>query len=65
MPIILDITTNDGGHVEDNIEVGEVVYGINEHAANQLKQYEWLGLIKIEITEFSEDPKVRWLVEGF
>jgi hypothetical protein len=63
--ITLSITTQDGRQIEDYLEEREVVYGLNERAAFQLKYYEWMGVIKIERTEFSEDPKVRWLVEGF
>lgn len=63
--VTVEITTHDGRQIEDYLEVGEIVYGINENAAAQLKFYEWLGVVKIEETEHCEDPKVRWLVEGF
>ncbi len=63
--VTLEITTQTGEKVEDFLEEGEVVYGINENAVRQLRFYEWLMLVKIEETDERENPKVRWLVEGF
>lgn len=63
--LTLEITNRDGTQIEDHLEENEVVYGLNDNAAVQLKFYEWIGVIKIERTEFAEDPKVRWLAEGF
>jgi hypothetical protein len=62
--VTLKITTKTGDQVEDFLEEGEIVYGLNENAAVQLRMYEYLGLIKIDETD-EEHPKVRWLVEGF
>lgn len=62
--VTLCITLLDGSEVTDVLEVGEVVYGVNEDAAGQLVFYSMIGLIKVtEATD--EDAKVRWLVEGF
>jgi hypothetical protein len=63
--VTVKIVTQDGTQIEDYLEIGEVVYGLNDNAVSQLKFYQLLGLIKIEETEHCEDPKVRWLVEGF
>lgn len=61
----LDIVAKDGQRIEDYLEDGEIVYGLNENAVEQLRFYEMIALIKIEETEHAEDPKVRWLIEGF
>jgi hypothetical protein len=61
----LNIVTQDDQIVTDYLEEGEEVYGLNENAAKQLHFYEWMGLVKIEETEYAECPKVRWLKEGF
>lgn len=62
--IILTITTLSGELVEDVLEENEVVYGLNENAAKQLALYENWGMVRITETT-GEEPKVRWLVEGF
>ena len=63
--ITLKIWNQQGEEIEDYLEIDEVVYGLNDNAIGQLIKYEWEGAVKIEETEFLEEPKVRWLVEGF
>lgn len=58
------ITLENGVVIEDTLEVGETCYGVSDHAYLMLREYELLGLIRIEESgETGED--FRWLKEGF
>lgn len=54
----------DGTIVTDWFEIDEIVYGVSSLAANQLKSYEELGVLKVEPCE-QLSRETHWLLEGF